>query len=101
MSFGAHTIKNGLAPVLIQLIEEGWLTHLATNGAGIIHDWEYSYQGMSSEDVESYVDRGEFGHWEDTGFNINLALNIGSYEGNGYGESVGAMIQNEGLTIPD
>jgi len=39
LAFGAHTIKNGLAPVLTELIKEGWVTHLATNGAGIIHDW--------------------------------------------------------------
>ena len=39
LTFGAHTIKNGLAPVLIRLMENGWVTHLATNGAGIIHDW--------------------------------------------------------------
>ncbi|MCX7012931.1 MAG: hypothetical protein NTW86_10305, partial [Candidatus Sumerlaeota bacterium] len=50
LSFGAHTIKNGLAPVLIRLMERGWLTHLATNGAGIIHDWEFAYQGQSAED---------------------------------------------------
>jgi deoxyhypusine synthase len=41
LAFGAHTIKNGLAPVLIQLMEEGLVTLLATNGAGIIHDWEF------------------------------------------------------------
>lgn len=100
LSFGAHTIKNGLAPVLIYLMEEGYLTHLATNGAGIIHDWEFAFQGKSSEDVQANVDRGEFGNWQETGFYINLALNVGAYEGKGYGASVGAMIQNDGLTIP-
>ncbi len=101
MTFGAHTIKNGMGPVLIKLMEDGWVTHLATNGAGIIHDWEFSFQGQSSEDVESYVKQGQFGNWQETGFNINLALNIGAYEGKGYGESVGAFIQNEKLTIPE
>ena len=101
LTFGAHTIKNGMGPVLIQLMEEGWVTHLATNGAGIIHDWEFSFQGKSSEDVQYYVSQGQFGNWQETGFNINLALNIGSYEGKGYGESVGAMIQNEKLDIPE
>ena len=100
IAFGAHTIKNGLAPVLNHLMQAGWLTHLATNGAGIIHDWEFSFQGKSSEDVRGGVSRGEFGNWQETGFNINLALNIGSYEGLGYGEAVGKMIQNEGVTIP-
>jgi hypothetical protein len=100
LAFGAHTIKNGLAPVLIRLIERGWVTHLATNGAGIIHDWEFAYQGMSSEDVRGGVARGEFGLWQETGFFINLALVVGAYEGLGYGESVGRLIEREGLSIP-
>jgi hypothetical protein len=100
MAFGAHTIKNGLAPVLIRLMEQGWITHLATNGAGIIHDWEFAYLGQSSEDVRENVSRGEFGIWQETGFFLNLALIIGAYEGLGYGESVGKMIEREGLNIP-
>lgn len=100
MAFGAHTIKNGLAPVLIKLIEEGWVTHLATNGAGIIHDWEFAFQGKSSEDVGANVKEGQFGIWQETGFNINLAICVGAYRGLGYGESVGAMIENEYLAIP-
>ncbi len=100
MAFGAHTIKNGLGLVLVKLIEEGWVTHLATNGAGIIHDWEFAFQGMTGEDVEVNVREGEFGIWQETGFFINLALNIGAFEGKGYGESVGALIQNEKLIIP-
>ena len=100
MAFGAHTIKNGLTPVLIRLMEQGWLTHLATNGAGIIHDWEFSYRGQSSEDVKGNVSRGEFGIWQETGFYINLALVVGAYEGLGYGESVGTLIGREGLDLP-
>lgn len=100
MAFGAHTIKNGLGPVLARLIEQGWLTHLATNGAGIIHDWEFSFHGASCENVEKMVKEGRFGNWQETGFTINLALNVGAYEGKGYGESVGALIENEGLSIP-
>ena len=84
LAFGAHTIKNGLAPVLIQLIEQGWVTLLATNGAGIIHDWEFAFQGLSSEDVRANVDQGQFGIWEETGFYLNLALVVGAYEGLGY-----------------
>lgn len=101
LAFGAHSIKNGLAPVLIAMIREGWVTHLATNGAGIIHDWEIAYQGMTSEDVRENVSKGEFGIWEETGLYINLALLTGAWEGLGYGESVGKMIAQEGLTIPD
>ncbi len=100
VTFGAHTIKNGLGPVLLHLLEADWVTHLATNGAGIIHDWEFAFQGKSCEHVGPMVDEGRFGNWEETGFYINLALNVGAFEGLGYGESVGGMIQNEGLMIP-
>jgi hypothetical protein len=101
LTFGAHTIKNGMAPTLIALMEEGWVTHLSTNGAGIIHDWEFAYQGQSSEDVRKNVDLGQFGIWDETGFYINLSLIVGAYQGLGYGESVGKMISQEGLQIPE
>ena len=100
LAFGAHSIKNGLAKIFINLIKKGWITHLATNGAGIIHDWEFAYQGKSSEDVRANVDKGQFGIWQETGYYINLAIIIGAYEGLGYGESVGALIENEALDIP-
>jgi len=100
VTFGAHAIKNGLAPVLIDLMERGWISHLATNGAGIIHDWEFAYQGKSSENVKKYLHEGQFGIWHETGFFINLAIVVGAYEGLGYGEAVGALIENEGLNIP-
>lgn len=101
LTFGAHAIKNGLAPVLIRLMEGGWVTHLATNGAGIIHDWEFAFLGASSENVQANIERGEFGIWEETGLYLNLALAVGACEGLGYGESVGKLIQGEGLTVPD
>jgi hypothetical protein len=101
LTFGAHTIKNGMSPTLIALIENGWLTHLATNGAGIIHDWEFAFQGKSSENVRENVEHGQFGIWDETGLYINLALITGAYEGSGYGEAVGKMISREGLDIPD
>ncbi len=99
-AFGAHTIKNGLGPLLGEFIAHDWLTHLATNGAGVIHDWEFSYQGVSSEDVRKNVQTGSFGTWEETGLYINLAILVGAWEGLGYGESVGAMIHAQGLAIP-
>ncbi len=101
LAFGAHTIKNGLAPVLMALMHEGWVTHLATNGAGVIHDWEFAFQGKTSEDVRENVIKGQFGLWEETGLYINLALLVGAWEGLGYGESVGRMISLEGINIPD
>jgi len=101
IAFGAHTIKNGLGPVLIEIMRKGWVTHLATNGAGIIHDWEFAFQGESGEDVRENVKNGQFGIWEETGLFINLALAVGAFEKLGYGESVGKMISREGLIIPD
>jgi hypothetical protein len=101
LTFGAHTIKNGMAPTLIAMINEGWITHLASNGAGIIHDWEFAFQGKSSEDVRENVKNGQFGIWDETGLFINLALVVGAYEGMGYGESIGKMISQEGLHIPE
>jgi hypothetical protein len=101
LTFGAHTIKNGMAPTLIALMEEGWVSHLSTNGAGIIHDWEFAFQGKSSEDVRENVEHGQFGIWDETGYYINLALIVGAFEGLGYGESVGKMISSEGLQIPE
>ncbi len=101
LAFGAHTIKNGLSPVLIALMEEGWITHFSTNGAGIIHDWEFAFQGNSSENVRENVHLGQFGIWQETGFYLNLAFLTGAYEGLGYGESVGKMIFQEGLYLPE
>ncbi len=77
LTYGAHLIKNGLAPIVIRLLEEGWVTHAATNGAGSIHDWEFAYLGCSSEDVRANVARGQFGTWEETGRFINLAVAVG------------------------
>jgi hypothetical protein len=101
LAFGAHTIKNGLGPVLIELMKRGWVTHLATNGAGIIHDWEFAFMGQSGEDVRENVKKGQFGIWEETGLFINLAIIVGAFEKLGYGESIGKMISLEGLKIPE
>ena len=100
LAFGAHTIKNGLGPLLAQMLRDGWFTHLATNGAGIIHDWELAFLGQTSESVEANVASGTFGNWDETGRWINLALVVGAWEGRGYGESVGALIEREALTLP-
>jgi hypothetical protein len=101
LAFGAHLVKNGLAPIVIKLMQDGWVTHLATNGASTIHDWEFSWLGRSEEDVRENVTDGKFGTWEETGTYINLAVQVGALHGMGYGEAVGAMIENESLTIPE
>ena len=100
MAFGAHTIKNGLGALLIRYLEQNYVTHLATNGAGVIHDWELAYQGETSEHVQENLSRGEFGNWQETGFYINLALIAGAYDGLGYGDSVGRLIAQDKIDIP-
>lgn len=100
LAFGAHAIKNGLGPALARLLVEGRVTHLATNGAGVIHDWEFAYQGRTGEDVRRYVAEGQFGLWDETGTYLSLALAVGARRGLGYGESVGAMVAEGGLAIP-
>jgi len=99
-AFGAHAIKNGMGRVLGKLLEDGWFTHICTNGAGIIHDWEFAYAGKSSEDVRANVKEGHFGTWQETGLYINLAIAVGAYKGLGYANSVGELICNDGLEIP-
>ncbi len=101
LTFGAHFIKNGLGLVLRRMIQEGFVTHLATNGAGSIHDWEFAFHGKSEEDVRANVQQGQFGIWEETGKYINLALLVGASQGKGYGESIAEMIHTDRIVIPD
>ena len=101
LAFGAHLVKNGAGPILIKLMENRWITHLATQGAGSIHDWEFAYHGRTEEDVRANVADGTFGTWDETGKYINLAVQVGAVKGLGYGESIGALIHHEGLEIPD
>lgn len=100
LAYGAHLVKNGLGPVVTRLMEGGWITHLATNGAGTIHDWEYAFQGRSEEDVRANVATGCFGTWEETGRYIHLAVLAGALQGMGYGESLGKFITDDGCDIP-
>ncbi len=100
LSYGAHLFKNGLAPLVIKLMEGGYIQQLATNGAGTIHDWEMAFQGKTEEDVRYYIKKGQFGIWEETGFFLNLAIIIGAAEGLGYGTSVGKMIHDDMLRVP-
>ncbi len=98
--YGAHLVKNGGAAIVERLLAGGWITHLATNGAGSIHDWEFAFQAWSTEDVEQNVATGTFGTWDETGRNLHLALLAGALRGEGYGASVGRFIQEDGVTLP-
>lgn len=100
LCYGAHLIKNGLGPVVADLVREGWITHLATNGAGVIHDWEYAFQGRSEEDVRSNVADGSFGAWDETGRYAMVTLATGVLRGMGYGESIGRLVHEGGVWVP-
>lgn len=100
LTYGAHLIKNGLGPLIAHMIRRGWVTHVATNGAGSIHDWEFSHIGQSSEDVRTNVARGQFGAWNETGLFTNLAVAVGCVDDLGYGWAIGRMIADDGINIP-
>ena len=98
--YGAHLLRNGTALILERMMSHGWLSHLATNGAGTIHDWEYAWFGASTESVEMNVANGTFGTWHETATNIHLAMMAGALQGLGYGRSLGRFIMEDGTTVP-
>jgi hypothetical protein len=85
---GAHVIKTGLGPILIDLMERGYVSAIALNGAGIIHDFEIALVGATSEDVDEALGPGRFGMAEETGRLLNAAINDGVGAGLGLGQSV-------------
>lgn len=89
---GGHVFKTGLAPVLVNLMELGFVTGIALNGSGVIHDFEIAVAGSTSEDVDQSLGTGAFGMAEETGRLINEAINAGAADAIGLGESVGRAI---------
>ncbi len=100
LMYGAHLLRNGAALILDEMMFRGWLTHLATNGAGTIHDWEFAWMGSSSESVEQNVATGTFGAWNETGRNLHLAMMAGALREEGYGLSIGRFITQDGTVLP-
>ncbi len=98
--YGAHLIKNGAASILLRLLQGDWITHLATNGAGAIHDWEFAFAGVSTESVKENVALGTFGAWAETGRNIYLALLAGGVAGDGFGRALGRFVSQDGVRLP-
>src|SRR5262249_45558766 len=94
LMMGGHPIKLGLSRFLIDLIERRLITHLATNGAGIIHDFELALAGGTSEDVARWVRAGQFGLWRETG-RLNDLIREAAEAGEGLGEAVGRVIEQE------
>ena len=91
-AMGAHVIKAGLNPVLIDLMKGGWISGLALNGAGIIHDFELAFAGRTSEDVAAQIRTGRFGMARETGEWLNESIRCGAEKNLGLGEAVGGMI---------
>ena len=85
---GAHVIKTGLGPVLIDLMDQGFVSAIATNGAGVIHDFEIALVGATSEDVDEALGPGRFGMAEETGRLLNAAIADGVAAGLGLGQAV-------------
>ena len=85
---GAHVIKTGLGPVLVDLMERGFVAAIATNGAAIIHDFEVALVGGTSEDVDEALGPGRFGMADETGRLLNGAINDGVGAGLGIGQAV-------------
>ena len=98
-ALGAHVLKVGLSPLLIDLMRRGFISHLATNGAGAIHDWETAFMGETSEDVNQALTDGSFGFWRETWDGLNGAA--AKAAGRGYGRSIGQSILDDKLPHAD
>jgi len=88
---GAHSIKNGLSPIFLDWMKRGVISLIGTNGAGVIHDFEFGIIGETSEDVRGVLGRGEFGMGFETCCYINQALIEGNKLKLGFGESIGKL----------
>lgn len=91
MMYGAHVIRTGNGLFMIELMKRGLVNHFATNGAGSIHDFEFSLIGNTCESVAKYISEGQFGLWKESGI-INDCIKAGAKEGLGWGEAVGKYI---------
>lgn len=99
---GGHVVKTGLAPVLVDLMRRGVVTHLAMNGSAAIHDYEVARFGATSEDVAAGLRDGSFGMAEETGRGLNEAFTAGMRAGWGMGESVArALASRDDLANAD
>jgi hypothetical protein len=98
LGMGAHPLKVGLSPLIIDLLERGLLSAIAMNGAGIIHDFELAWQGETSEDVAAALDDGSFGMARETGEFLHAAIQAGvTWADLGIGRAVGEHIRAAGL----
>lgn len=98
---GAHVVKVGLTPILVNLMEGGIITAIAMNGACIIHDFELALMGHTSEEVDAEIDEGRFGMAEETGRILNEAIAQGHRNRQGMGEAVGHYINRSKGQFPN
>ncbi|HEX6625723.1 MAG TPA: hypothetical protein VF064_18545 [Pyrinomonadaceae bacterium] len=89
---GAHVIKTGLSPVMVDLMRRGYVSAVALNGAGIIHDFEVALSGGTSEDVDEALRPGRFGMADETGRLLNEAIRAAAEESRGLGQTVAARL---------
>lgn len=94
LMMGAHPIKLGLSRFLVDLMERGLVTHLATNGAGLIHDFELAWGLGTSEDVSRWIRVGQFGLWRESGW-LNDIIAEAARRGEGLGEAVGRVVEEQ------
>ncbi len=94
LMMGGHVIRSGVQPYLIDLMEKGYLTSIAMNGAGVIHDFEFAMIGATTESVALYIKDGRFGLWKETG-RINDIVSGAKRSRLGLGEAVGKVIEEE------
>lgn len=93
VGLGGHVIKTGIAPILIDLMQRGYVTAIAMNGSAMIHDFEIALVGATSEDVDATLGSGSFGMAEETGSLINEAVIAGARDNIGMGEAAGRQLQ--------
>ncbi len=101
LGMGAHVIKVGLSPILIDLMENGFITSIAVNGACLVHDLEIAFEGKTSEDVEKHLKDGSFGVAKETGEIINRASILCLKEDAGLGEAMGRAMAEISLSYPE
>jgi len=89
IGLGGHVIKTGLAPILINLMQRGYVTAFAMNRAAMIHDFEIALAGQTSEDVDATLGSGQFGMAEETGRIVNQTIRAAARDGIGMGEALG------------
>src|SRR5262245_359952 len=89
---GAHVIKTGLGPLIVDLMRRGFVSAIATNGAAVIHDFEIALAGATSEDVDESLAPGQFGMADETGRLLNGAINDGVARGLGLGQAVSRFL---------